>query len=278
MKTILGILAAVLFLTAQGNSIAQAQTLEKIKQKGVVVIGTKTDFPPFGHKDAAGNVVGLEPELAADVAKRLGVKLEIVPVTSANRIKFLQEGKIDLMIATMSVTEEREKAVGIITPHYYATRIGVIAPKSKNIRDERDLKGKTICSLAGAFFNSRLQADFTQKELLLFPNITEIEGALQKNLCDGFVFDDVLLIYKKRTEGDKWKDYEVTEMTEFDPVPWGIAVRLEEKNGEWGRKISQIIADWLRSEQLLAWENKWVGQNTTWLKAVSLRMKGSAAR
>ncbi len=278
MTIFINILAALLLFTTQSHSTAQAQTLDKIKAKGVIVVGTKTDFPPFGYMDAAGNIVGLEPELAADIAKRLGVRLEIVPVTSANRMKFLQEGKIDLMIATMSVTEEREKVVGIITPHYYATRIGLMAPKAKNIRDEGDLKGRTICSLAGAFFNNRLQTEFTQKDLLLFPNLAEIEAALQKNLCDGFVFDDVLLIYKKRSEGNKWDDYEVIEMTEFDPVPWGIAVRLEEKNGPWGRKVSEIVADWLRSEQLLAWEKKWVGQNTTWLQAVSLRMKGEAKR
>ena len=189
---------------------------------------------------------------------------------------FLQEGKIDLMIATMSVTDEREKVVGIIRPHYYATRISVIARKDANMRDETDLKGKRICSLSGAFFNNRLQSEFTNQELVLFKSIPEIEAALAQKQCVGFVFDDVLLIYKKRTEAEKWRDYDLIELTEFDPVPWGIAVKLEEKNTAWGQFIAGIVTDWLKSDALLTLEHKWLSQNTTWLKAVHIRMSAAS--
>src|SRR5262245_17692873 len=84
----------------------QAQTLDKIKQRGVLVVGTKADYKPFGFRDPSGAIVGFEPDLAKDVADRLGVKLELEPVVSANRMQFLQQGKIDLMIATMNVTDE----------------------------------------------------------------------------------------------------------------------------------------------------------------------------
>ena len=165
---------------------SQADTLDNVKRKGVLVVGTKADYAPFGFLDASGNIVGLEADLAGDVAKRLGVKLELVPVTSANRMQLLQEGKIDLMIATMSVTPEREKAVGIISPHYYATRIGVLAPKSANIKDETDLKGKRICALAGVFFNDRLKTEFTQQDLLVFNSTIDNEAALLADKCVGF--------------------------------------------------------------------------------------------
>lgn len=258
------------------GSAVSADTLDNVKKKGVLVVGTKVDYAPFGYKDAEGKPIGLEPDLAADVAKRLGVKLELVPVTSANRMNFLQEGKIDLMIATMSVSDEREKVVGIINPHYYATRISVIARKDANFRDETDLDGKRICSLAGAFFNGRLQSEFTHQDLVLFKSVPEIEAALAQKQCVGFVFDDVLLIYKKRTEAEKWRDYDLIELTEFDPVPWGIAVRLNEKNTAWGRYISSVVTDWLRSDKLLKLENKWLSQNTTWLKAVHIKMSGNS--
>src|SRR5580698_9476948 len=104
-----------------------AQTLDKIKQRGVVVVGTKADYKPFGFRDPSGAIVGFEPDLAKDVAARLGVRLELEPVVSANRIQFLQQGKIDLMLATMNVTDERRKTVGIVEPSYYASGVNVFA-------------------------------------------------------------------------------------------------------------------------------------------------------
>jgi polar amino acid transport system substrate-binding protein len=275
MSKMCGWVAGIIIAFNFSGLVAFADTLDAIKKKGVIVVGTKVDFAPFGYKDPQGNTIGLEPDLAADVAKRLGVKLELVPVTSANRMAFLQEGKIDLMIATMSVTDEREKVVGIIKPHYYATRISVIARKDANMQDEADLKGQKICSLSGAFFNPRLQAEFTHQDLVLYKSIPEIEAALAQKQCVGFVFDEVLLIYKKRTEAEKWRDYDLIELTEFDPVPWGMAVRLEEKNTAWGKFVSGVVTDWLRSETLLTLEHKWLSQNTTWLKAVHIRMSGA---
>src|SRR5665647_383017 len=81
-----------------------ADAISNIKEKGVLVVGAKADYRPFGFLDPSGKIVGFEPDLAADIAKRLGVKLELVPVVSSNRIQYLQQGKIDLMIATLSDT------------------------------------------------------------------------------------------------------------------------------------------------------------------------------
>jgi polar amino acid transport system substrate-binding protein len=253
---------------------SSAGKLEDIRAKSVLVVGTKADYPPFGYRDAQGKIIGLEPDLAADVAKRLGVKLELVPVTAANRMQLLQEGKIDLMIATMGVNEEREKAVGVIYPNYYASGVAILANRKSGIKDENDLNGKLICALKGAFYNSKLQSDFTNRDLLLFGSVTECEAALVRAECDGLVYDDVLLFYKSKIEKEKWKDYEVIVLAEFDPVPWGLAVRREEKYTSWGRFMSGVAADWLRSEQLLTWERNWLGTNTSWLKAVHIRMMG----
>src|SRR5450755_4232934 len=112
----------------------QAQTLDKIKQRGVVVVGTKADYKPFGFRDTSGAIVGFEPDLARDVAGRLGVRLELEPVVSSNRIQFLQQGKIDLMLATMNVTPERRQTVGIIDPSYYASGVNVLAIRRASLK------------------------------------------------------------------------------------------------------------------------------------------------
>src|SRR6185437_15883146 len=102
----LGIVLAV-------TTIAKADVLDDVKQKGVLVVGVKADYKPFGFREPSGAIVGLEPDLAADVAKKLGVKLELVPVVSANRMEFLNQGKIDMMIATMSDKPDRRKVVQV---------------------------------------------------------------------------------------------------------------------------------------------------------------------
>ena len=109
--TKIGALAAVAAgsVLAILGTAAAADGVDAIKQRGTLIVGVKADYKPFGFRDPSGAIIGLEPDLAADVAKRLGVKLELVPVVSANRIEFLQQGKVDLLIATLSDKPERRR-------------------------------------------------------------------------------------------------------------------------------------------------------------------------
>ena len=132
-KNIVSLVATAIVLGAFGATAANADVLSDIKKKGVLVVGTKADYRPFGYLDPSGKIVGFEPDLAADVAKRLGVKLELVPVVASNRIQFLQQGKIDLMIATTSDTPERRKIVDFIDPNYYGSGTNVLAQKSAKL-------------------------------------------------------------------------------------------------------------------------------------------------
>src|SRR5579883_2949624 len=92
------LLAAAAALAGLSMTTAHADTLADIKAKGTLVVGVKADYPPYGFRDSSGNIIGFEPDLAADVAKRLGVKLQLEPVVASNRMQFVQQGKIDLMI------------------------------------------------------------------------------------------------------------------------------------------------------------------------------------
>ena len=230
----------------------------------MLVVGVKTDYPPWGMRDAAGNIVGMEPDMAADVAKRLGVKLELVAVVSSNRMQFLQQGKIDLMIATMSDTAERRKVVGTIDPLYYASGVAILANTKAAIKTAVDLKGKPVCALQGAFYNNELQSKYTGQDLIAFKGIPEAEQALLDGRCVGFVYDDVVLVWKK-AQDKKWDGFDVVMLNEWAPVPWGVAVKIEEVNGPFGKFMSATIADWLKSGTLVALEKKWVGGNTPWL-------------
>src|SRR4051794_27930024 len=134
-------------------SPSAAQTLDKIKSRGVLVVGTKADYKPFGFRDPSGAIVGFEPDLAKEIADKLGVKLEIEPVVSSNRMQFLQQGKIDLMIATMNDKPERRQAVGIVDPLYYASGVNVLANRKAALKSWDQLKGQKICGIQGAWYN-----------------------------------------------------------------------------------------------------------------------------
>jgi polar amino acid transport system substrate-binding protein len=272
MKRLVATMLACVIGAAISAGPALADQMADIKKKGTLVVGVKTDYPPWGTRDASGNIVGMEPEMAADVAKRLGVKLELVSVVSSNRMQFLQQGKIDLMIATMSDTLERRKVVGIVDPVYYASGVAILANKKANVKSAADLKGKPVCALQGAFYNNELQSKYTGEDLIAFKGVPEAEQALLDGRCVGFVYDDVVLVWKK-AQDSKWADFEVVQLNEWTIVPWGLAVKLEELNGPWGKFMSDTIKDWLKSGTLLALEKKWVGSNTKWLIDATAKAK-----
>jgi polar amino acid transport system substrate-binding protein len=261
-------IVAAAFICAFSLSLpsACADTLADIKARGTLAVGVKADYPPYGYRDSSGAIIGLEPDLAADTAKRLGVKLELVPVVASNRMQFVQQGKIDLMIATMAINDERRKAVGILEPPYYASAVAILVNKKANVKSAADLKDKPVCAIQGSFYNSRIQSEFTGQNLVAFKGVPENEQALLNGQCTGFVYDDTLLIYKKKSEAEKWADFDVVALSEFKPLPWGLAVKSEDKDGAWGKFMSAALTDWLKSGTLLALEKKWLGQNTQWLE------------
>jgi len=232
---------------------AAGQTLDKIKQRGELVVGSKADYKPFGFRDPAGNIVGFEPDLAKDVADRLGVKLVLEPVVSSNRMQFLQQGKIDLMIATMNDTAERRKVVGIVEPDYYASGVNVLAVKKAGLKSWEQLKDQKICGIQGAWYNKPV-AEKYGADIVAFKGQTEAETALLQGNCIGWVYDDTAFF--ERLGDPKWADYEMPLET-IMAEPWGLAVKLEERDGPWGQFMSKTVNDWHRTGKLIELEKKW---------------------
>ena len=151
---------------------AGADALDAIKARGTLIVGTKADYRPFGFRDASGAIVGFEPDLAKDVANKLGVKLELVPVVASNRISLLTEGKLDLVIATMNVTPERRKLVDFIEPAYYASGVNALALKSQHLHVWQQLRGKPVCMIEGAFYNAEIEQRYAPNSFPSSPRTT----------------------------------------------------------------------------------------------------------
>ena len=267
IKQILSIAAAGIALLVLGTTAARADTLGDIKQKGVLVVGTKADYRPFGFLDPSGKIVGLEPELAADIARRLGVKLELVPVVASNRIQFLQQGKIDLMIATTSDTPDRRKIVDFVDPNYYGSGTNVLASKSANLKRWADLKGKKVCLIQGAFYNKELQENYGV-EGVAFPGTAEAYGALRNGNCVAFAYDDTAIVGEMLKP--EWSGYDMP-LDSILFVPWGIAVKKGEKSLV--DAVSQATIDWHKTGFLQQLEKKWAIKPTKFAEEMNAKYK-----
>jgi polar amino acid transport system substrate-binding protein len=243
------LLAAGLF--ALGGQRASADDLATIRQRGTLIVGVKADYRPFGYRSPSGEIVGIEPALAADVANSLGVKLELVPVSAANRMEFLQQGKIDLIIATMNGTLERRQEVDIVKPNYYAAGYNIMLPKSMHLTSWAELKGKPVCGIKGAYYNYEATMNF-ELQVIAFPGPKEALIALKQGHCVGLLFDDTAI------EGDllepEWSDYDMP-LESQELQPWGLAVRKDQP--EWAAYMSTMVKKWAKDGTIVDLETKY---------------------
>jgi polar amino acid transport system substrate-binding protein len=245
----LGILAGLGATTAMTS--ARADELQDIKSKGVLVVGVKADYPPFGFLNSAGQNVGIEPDLARDLAKRLGVKIQFVPVQAANRMQFVEQGKINVLIATMNDTPERAKVLDIVHPDYYASGYNVMMPDTVKVTSWNQLKGVPVCAIQGAFYNKEV-AEKYGAEPVAFTGVAEALTALQQGRCNAFLYDDTAI--EGKLQDPAWKGYDMP-LPSQDAKPWGIAV----KQGEPALAdfVSKSIIDWDKTGFILALETKY---------------------
>jgi polar amino acid transport system substrate-binding protein len=146
-------LAASAWLAASG---VHAQTaLDDIMKAKEIKIAIPTDFPPYGMVGTDLKPQGLDVDMAIYIAQKLGVKVDLVPVTSANRIAYLQTKKADLVISTLGKNPERERVIDF-TAAYSPFFQAVFGPKSMNIKSFADLSGKTISVTRAALEDQEL--------------------------------------------------------------------------------------------------------------------------
>ena len=263
-------LAVVAAWTTQSQ--AGNERFMRVLERGTLIVGVKADYKPWGFRDSDGKLVGMEIDMARDVADALGVELELVPVQSSNRMQFLQQGKIDLMIATMSDKANRRKVVGIPSPNYYTSGTNVLAKKGV-VSSWADLKGKPVCGKQGAFYNKQVSQKYGAK-IIAFVGNAEAKQALRDGKCVAWVYDDSSIMADLAS--GQYDDYEMPMMTE-DDNPWALAVPLEELNGIWGNFMSGMIYNWHSSGRLIELEKKWGIQSTQFVVDRNKRFEGYEA-
>jgi len=228
MKTnsIRGLLAAALALALALPVTAQTPDLDAIKARGVLKVGVKVDVPKFGYKDAGTGVVdGFEIDLARIIAtKILGdpKKIDVQAVTAKTRGPLLDNGEIDLVIATFTITEERKKSYNFSDP-YFTDGVGLLVKTAKGFKGLKDLDGKRIGVAQSATTKKALQAvgdaQGLKFEFAEFNSYPEIKAALDSGRVDAFSVDGAILA--------GYKDASTSYLPDrFAPQDYGIASKL----------------------------------------------------
>jgi len=254
-------------IAANAAMSCKNEVWNKIMSRHKLVVGVKPDYKPWGFRGSDGKLIGMEPDMAQMVADIMGVSVELVPVQSSNRMQFLEQGKIDLMIATMSDRPDRRKIVGAIQPNYYTSGTNILAPKALHLKKWTALKGKPVCGKQGAFYN-KIVADRYGAKIIAFVGNAEAKQAMRDKKCIAWVYDDSSLM--SDLASGEWNDYEMPLKSE-DDNPWTLAVPKAEQDCIFGNFMSGLIFNWHQNGTLIGLEKKWKIQPTEYLKNMHAR-------
>ena len=126
-----------------------ADQLQDIEQRGVLRVAVPQDFPPFGSVGTDLQPQGYDIDVARYLAQEMKLKLQLVPVTSANRVPYLQTNKVDLVISSLGKNAEREKVIDF-SRAYAPFFLGVFGPQAGTVADAQQLAGKSVGVTRGA--------------------------------------------------------------------------------------------------------------------------------
>ena len=235
---------------------AYADRLDDIKRAGVLRVAAFDSNPPFGFVDQKDNqIVGLDVDYARAVAKRLGVKLEIQPTNPANRIAFLKSGKVDLVFANFTITDERRKEVDFSTP-YFASGTQFIAKKGV-LKSPQQLNSLRIGADKGTTNEQQVRARFPNATIVAYDDTPFAFAALRTGNVQAITQDGPKLVALLARTPDK-ANYEISPFTisndyEGVGVPKGETRLLNVVNGtlthlEADGEAAQIYDRWFGSK------------------------------
>jgi aspartate/glutamate/glutamine transport system substrate-binding protein len=243
--------------TKSTETSAGTNTLEKIKKRGKLIVGVKYDLNLFGLKNPeTGKVEGFDIDIAKGLAKKIlgdENKIELKEVTSKTRIPMLNNGEIDAIIATMTITEERKKEVDFSDVYFMAGQ-SLLVKKDSKINSVKDLKkGMTVLTAKGSTSAQNIRKVAPQVNVLEFENYAEAFTALKAGQGDALTTDNALLWGMAKQD----PNYRVLDET-FTEEPYGIAVRKGDT--EFLKVINEYLKEIKENGEYDKIYEKWIGK------------------
>ena len=165
------------------------RTLDEIKESGKIIIGVFSDKAPFGYVDENSAYQGYDVYFADRIGKDLGVDVEYVSLDPASRVEFVQTGKVDVVLANFTVTEERAQQVDFALP-YMKVSLGVVSPDGNVITDVSQLDGKTLIVCKGTTAENYFSENYPNVTLQKYDQYADAYNALLDGRGDAFSTDN----------------------------------------------------------------------------------------
>lgn len=237
----------------EAEEFPAGSTMAEIQEKGELTIGVKYDVPPFGlNNPESGEVEGFDVDLGQYIADKLGVELETREGTSDNRIPLLVDGTIDLILSTMTITEERDLEVDFSEPYYVANG-DVLVPEGSDIASIDDLNGRKVCTALGSTYAETIEKEAPDADLRLVDLYSECFDQVQTGAVDAVSTDNVILT------GMVIQDPTLQLLgLDYTTEPYGIGI--PDGDTEMKQFVDETLAEYIESGAWQAAYDEWVGQ------------------
>jgi glutamate transport system substrate-binding protein len=210
-------------------SFPAGSTMARLHDAGTITVGTKFDQPGFGLLNPrTSKPEGFDVEIATIIAAKLGIpadKIKFVETVSANREAFIQNGQVDLVVATYTINDKRKELVDFAGPYYVAGQdIMVKKGNPLQINGPDDLAGKKVCSVEGSTPAQNIRNSYPQAQLVLFDVYSKCADALGNGQVDAVTTDNVILtgLVAGNPEG-----FELVG-SPFTEEPYGIGLKKDD--------------------------------------------------
>ncbi len=229
-EVILILLLAFLFIGCNDK-----ETSNNTESK-VLRVGMELAYPPFEMSDMQGNPTGVSVDFAKMLARTMNKELIIENIAWDGLIPSLKTGKIDIIISSMTITDERKKSIDFSIPYAKST-LAILANKNSNINSIEDLKDKTIAVKKGSTGHIYAKDNFPNGNILVFDKESSCVLEVVQGKADGFLYDQ-LTIYRNH---QNHKDTTVALLKPFqkDFEYWGVALKKDDI--ELKNQINQFI-------------------------------------
>jgi glutamate transport system substrate-binding protein len=241
---------------AQAEQFPADTTMGRIQEAGEIKIGVKYDVPPFGFQNPeSGNIEGFDVDLGQAIADKLGVEANFVEAISDNRIPFLEDGTVDLVLSTMTINKERDMEIDFSEPYYIAEG-RILTPSETDITGVDTLGGKRVCTALGSTYEETLKEQAPDADLRLVDSYSECLELIQNGAVDAVSTDDVILT------GMIIQD-DTLKLVEAEPLttePYGAGIK--DGDTEFKEFVDGVIQEYKQDGSWAEAYEKWVGQYT----------------
>lgn len=253
-KIVLALLFLCLICCSCGKKSVINDDLTTITQRDRLIVGIRNDAPPFGFKDKNGFTVGYDADLARLIAKGIlgdERKVEFVPVTASNRIMKLNSGEVDCLIATMSITTQRQQFLNFSTPYYMAGQ-AILVRSSSKATSLRDFTGKKLIIVFGSTSEKNLRSNVPEVTVIGYKTYNDAYNALKNGKADGIVADDTVLL------GFSTNDKSVKLLPKrYSKEPYAVVFRKDDASINFTNKVNYIVENLQSTGRLNRLQEKW---------------------